>query len=110
MESHGVVLVDSAGRIVFWSHGAELLFGYAASEALGRTLDLIIPEQHRRRHWSGFREAMGGLAGRVGGASTNLPVARKDGTTVTLAARFLALHDTRDHALGAVGIFAAHQS
>ena len=110
MESHAVVLVDTAGRILFWSPGAELLFGYAASEALGRTLDLIIPEQHRRRHWLGFHETMGGLTGRVGGASTDLPVARKDGTTVTLAARFLALHDTRDRALGAVGIFAPHES
>ena len=110
MESHGVVLVDAAGSIRFWSPGAETLFGYPAAEAVGKSLDLIIPERMRTRHWAGFREAMAGAASGAGGASTHLPVVRKDGTMVTLAARFVALHDARDLALGAVGIFAPREA
>ncbi len=110
MESHGVVLVDAAGRIRFWSPGAEALFGYPSAEAVGKSLDLIIPERMRTRHWDGFRQAMGEGGGARGQAAATLPVVRKDGAVLPLSARFVALHDPRDLALGAVGIFAAPEA
>lgn len=56
--SDALVIADPAGVIVFWNHAAARLFGWSSDEALGQTLDLIIPERLRRRHWDGYRRVM----------------------------------------------------
>ena len=53
-----VIYADRSGTIRRWNHAAAALFGYSATEALGRNLDLIIPEHLRARHWGGFETAM----------------------------------------------------
>ena len=53
-----VIFSDREGLIRLWNSGAERKFGYLAEEALGRTLDIIIPEQLRERHWQGYRKVM----------------------------------------------------
>ena len=53
-----VIYTDSKGTIMHWNHAAAALFGYSAAEALGRNLDLIIPEHLRAAHWRGFEAAM----------------------------------------------------
>lgn len=54
----GVVIIDSEGLIRYWNHGAERIFGFSAAEVDGRSLDVIIPERHRQRHWDGFDKSM----------------------------------------------------
>ena len=56
--SEAVILADRAGTIRLWNRGAEQLFGHTAAEALGTSLDLIIPERFRAAHWQGFRRAI----------------------------------------------------
>ena len=53
-----VIFADRDGAIRLWNGGAETLFGYAASEVLGSSLDIIIPERLRAAHWEGFRRAV----------------------------------------------------
>ena len=53
-----VVIADVEGTIIFWNEGASRLFGWPSSHAVGQSLDLIIPERLRERHWTGFREVM----------------------------------------------------
>ena len=53
-----IVAADSDGVIRFWNPGAERIFGYTRDEALGRSLNLIIPERLRQRHWEGYRKVM----------------------------------------------------
>src|SRR5215813_2263264 len=53
-----VIYADRSGTIRRWNHAAAALFGYSAAEALGRNLDLIIPEHLRAAHWRGFEAAM----------------------------------------------------
>jgi len=53
-----IVAADPQGAIVFWNPAAERIFGHTRSEALGRSLDLIIPERSRERHWEGYRRVM----------------------------------------------------
>ena len=49
------VTMDETGRITSWSTAAETVFGWPASEALGRSLaDTIIPPQHREAHARGL--------------------------------------------------------
>src|SRR5262245_47180538 len=50
-----VIFADREGAIRLWNRGAEAMFGYSAAEALGKSLDLIVPERHRSRHWEGYR-------------------------------------------------------
>ncbi|MFI1729993.1 PAS domain S-box protein [Streptomyces acidicola] len=54
----GIMIIDGEGLIRYWNRGAERIFGLSAADAAGRSLDVIIPEKHRKRHWDGFREAM----------------------------------------------------
>jgi PAS domain-containing protein len=58
LEDRAVVMADVAGVIRFWSKGAEAIFGYAADQAIGQTLDLVVPPEFREAHWSGFKRAM----------------------------------------------------
>lgn len=78
-----VVYADRDGLIRLWNHGAETIFGYGAQEALGKTLDLIIPERWRARHWAGYREVMKTGVTRYGRDLLAVPAARKDGATIS---------------------------
>ena len=56
--SDAIIATDHDGRITFWNPGAERMFGFTAEETVGQSLDLIIPENLRARHWSGYRNTM----------------------------------------------------
>jgi len=50
----GILFTDKKGTIKFWNRGCELIFGFTANEAVGSSLDIIIPEKTRQRHWDGY--------------------------------------------------------
>jgi PAS domain S-box-containing protein len=80
-----VIATDTAGAITFWSPGAERIFGYSADFALGKSLDIIIPERLRARHWHGFRRAMEAGSSRYGEADLlAAPGMRKDGAAISV--------------------------
>lgn len=56
--SDAIIFADCAGVIRLWNHGAETLFGHRVEEAVGHTLDLIVPEPYRTAHWGGFSRAI----------------------------------------------------
>jgi PAS domain S-box-containing protein len=58
MRSDAIIAADRDGLIRFWNPGAERLFGYSHNEAMSRSLELIIPERLRERHWDGYRRVM----------------------------------------------------
>ena len=62
----GLLAVDRDGVIRFWNAGCERIFGYLAAEAIGKSLDIIIPDRLRARHWQGFAETMRTGATRYG--------------------------------------------
>lgn len=80
-----IVAADAQGAIIFWNAGAERIFGYAKGEALGRSLDLIIPERQRERHWEGYRRVMQTGQTRYGADVLRVPALRKDGRRVSIA-------------------------
>jgi PAS domain S-box-containing protein len=80
-----VVATDRDGTIRLWNPGAERIFGFRADEALGQSLDLIIPERLRARHWEGFRHVMATGQSRYGeGELLSVPGLRKDGQQISL--------------------------
>jgi PAS domain S-box-containing protein len=80
-----VIYADAEGTIRVWNRGAERIFGYEAGEALGASLDIIIPERLRARHWTGYRETMATGRTRYGaGDLLAVPAVRKDGTPISV--------------------------
>jgi len=80
-----IVVADREGRVVFWNGAAERLFGYPEMEALGASLDLIIPERHRERHWAGFGRVMQTGVTRYGADVLRVPALHKDGRALSIA-------------------------
>jgi PAS domain S-box-containing protein len=80
-----IIVADPEGRIRFWNPAAERIFGFAAGEALGASLDLIIPERFRARHWDGYREVMRTGRTRYGTEVLRVPAVRKDGQRISIA-------------------------
>ena len=79
-----IVVADRDGIIRLWNAGAEEIFGYRADEAVGQTLDLIIPEHLRARHWEGYRRAVAAGATRYGRDLLKVPAVRRDGARLSL--------------------------
>jgi PAS domain S-box-containing protein len=81
----GVVVANAGGEIVFWNPGAQRIFGYAESEALGKSLDLIVPEKQRQRHWTGFDKTMQTGQTRYGNDLLRVPALHKEGHPLSIA-------------------------
>ena len=80
-----VVVSDAEGAIVLWNPGAERIFGFTEEEALGRALDIIIPEPFRARHWEGYRETVASGQSRYGaGDMLAVPGLTRDGRRISL--------------------------
>ena len=89
-----IVYADREGKILFWNRSATRIFGFSEDEALGQTLDLIVPEAQRRRHWEGYNRVMAGAASRYGeGEILAVPAMRKDGKRVSIDFTILPVHD-----------------
>lgn len=80
-----VVYADSHGVIGLWNAGATRMFGFTEAEAVGQSLDIIIPTSLRERHWEGFRTTMRTGQSRYGaGDLLSVPATRKDGTRISV--------------------------
>jgi PAS domain S-box-containing protein len=92
--SDAIVATDREGQIVFWNPGAERIFGFAAVEAMGRSLDLMIPENLRARHWEGFRHVMQTGTSRYGhGDLLSVPALTRDGRRISVEFTIALLRD-----------------
>jgi len=80
-----VVVADASGVIDLWNPAAERLFGFTPAEALGSSLDLIIPERLRRRHWAGFGKTMVTGETRYSHDVLRVPAVHKDGRALSIA-------------------------
>jgi PAS domain S-box-containing protein len=99
-----VIVANRAGVIVLWNHAAEAMFGHSAAEAVGQSLDLIIPERHRARHWEGYRAVMSSGVTRYGHELLAVPAIRKDGRRISLEFSIVLLRDERGELAGACAI------
>lgn len=96
-----IVYADREGKIRFWNASATRIFGFAEDEALGQTLDLIVPEAQRTRHWEGYNRVMAGGASRYGeGEVLAVPAMRKDGRRISIEFTIMPMHDDAGTMLG----------
>lgn len=88
-----VVVADPEGIICFWNAAAERVFGWTAADALGSSLDLIIPERQRGRHWDGYRSVMATGETKYGSDLLRVPSLHADGQRHSIAFTVTLLTD-----------------
>ena len=99
-----IIAADRDGVIRFWNAGAERIFGFTEAHAVGQSLDMIIPERFRARHWAGWQRVMASGHSRYSaGDVLAVPAVRQDGATVSVE---FTIHLMRDANAELVGIAA----
>jgi len=99
-----VIYADSEGRIGFWNAGAEVLFGHSAADVAGQRVDLVVPGEHRDKHWAGFGRAIGSpWRGSEGWGPVE--AVRKDGRRVELEVFLTPVQERDEIAVGVLAIF-----
>jgi PAS domain S-box-containing protein len=102
--SDAILFADREGILRLWNRGAEEMFGWSAAEAVGKSMDLIIPERLRARHWEGWRRVMETGVTRYGKDVLAVPAVRKDGTTISIEFTIQLLRDDAGRILGPAAI------
>jgi len=87
-----VVIADAEGTIAFWNEAAAALFGWSADEAVGQSLDLIIPERLRGRHWDGYHRVMATGVSDYGTRLLEVPALSKDERRLSIGFTITLLH------------------
>ena len=99
-----IVISDAAGDITYWNPAATRMFGYTEEEALGKTLDLIIPERLRGRHWEGYHKTMATGQTRYGNDVLRVPAVDKAGKALSIAFTVALLHSPQGELNGIVAV------
>ncbi len=99
-----IVVADANERIVLWNPAATRIFGYSEQEALGSTLDLIVPERQRQKHNEGYSKSMETGTTRYGTSLLKVPAKHKDGGTLSIAFSVGMLFDSNGKASGVVAV------
>ncbi len=99
-----VIVADPHEKIVLWNAAATRIFGYSEEEALGNTLDLIVPERQRQRHNEGYSKSMETGTTRYGTSLLRVPAKHKDGHTLSIAFTVGMLFDEKNQANGVAAV------
>ena len=99
-----VIVADAHEKIVLWNAAATRIFGYAEEEALGKTLDLIVPERQRQKHNEGYSRSMETGTTRYGTSLLKVPAKHKDGRTLSIAFTVGMLFDEKHQANGVAAV------
>lgn len=88
-----IIVADRDGVIRLWNAAAERILGYPADQALGSTLDLIIPDKHREIHWRGYDKVMATGRTKYAGSLLAVPALTADGTRISVEFTVTLLFD-----------------
>ena len=100
-----ILATDRQGIIRFWNPGADRIFGFTQEEAVGASLDLIIPERLRQRHWQGYQRVIATGTTRYGtGDVLAVPALTKDGRQISVEFTILLLRDASRELTGMAAI------
>ncbi len=99
-----LVVADAGGLIRLWNAAAERLFGFTKAEALSNSLDLIIPERLRARHWAGYKKAMASGDTRYNSDLLRVPAVDKNGRPLSIAFTVAILFGAERRVTGIVAV------
>jgi PAS domain S-box-containing protein len=100
----GILFADRDGIIRVWNSGAKTIFGYTSEEAIGESLDLIVPEKLRERHWEGYHKVMATGETPYGSELLKVPAAHKDGKRISVEFTIILVRDRQNGILGSAAI------
>ena len=95
-----ILFADREGKIRLWNAGAETMFGFTAQEALGQSLDLIVPERQRARHWEGWVKVMATGVTKYGRDPLAVPAVTKDGSRISIEFNVVLIRDASGELAG----------
>jgi PAS domain S-box-containing protein len=95
-----IIVGDREGIMRLWNAGAETMFGWTAVEAIGKSMDMIIPEKHRPRHWEGYDRVMASGVTKYGRSLLAVPALTKDGRRISVEFNVVLLKDAEGRVLG----------
>lgn len=104
LSSDAIMFSDREGIIRLWNSGAEKMFGFSAEEALGQSLDLIIPENLRGRHWDGYGRVMQSGTSRYSADLLSAPALQKSGARISTEFSMVMIKDEAGEMLGVAAI------
>ena len=99
-----VIFADRDGIIRLWNRAAEGIFGYTETEAVGQSLDLIIPEPQREPHWKGYGKVMIDGVTKYGSETLSVPAVTKDGERISIEFTINLIRDGEGKVLGPVAV------
>lgn len=99
-----LVVSDASGAITLWNPAAERLFGHTQAQALGQSLDIIIPQRQQQRHWDGYHKTMATGHTRYGSDLLKVPAVHKDGHTLSIAFTVALLRDKEGKVTGIAAV------
>jgi PAS domain S-box-containing protein len=99
-----ILFADREGIVDLWNSGAEAIFGYTKEEVRGKSLDLIVPEKLRQRHWDGYQKVMKTGKTRYGKELLKVPAIRKDGTSISVEFTIVLVRNQRNEIIGTAAI------
>ena len=103
--SDAIVAADRSGSITFWNPGAVRIFGFTADEAVGRSLNLIVPANLQARHWAGFNRVMETGESHYGqGDLLSVPALTKSGRRISVEFTVVLLKDAQNCPIGTAAI------
>lgn len=97
-----VIYAGTDGMIQYWNESAERVFGHRAADAVGKSLDVIIPEQFRDAHWTGYDRALAARETKYKGQALTTRAMRADGETIYVDLGFAIILDSAGEAIGAM--------
>jgi len=105
ISSDAIIATDLEGLVSFWNPGAVRIFGFTESEAIGQSLDLIIPENLQARHWDGYHRVMKTGESRYGhGDLLSVPALTKDGRRISVEFTISMIRDGGSSPVGTIAI------
>ena len=99
-----IIFAEAEGIIRLWNAGAEAIFGYPAAEALGQSLDFIVPEKLRKRHWEGYRKVMATGKTKYGKETLAVPAITKDDKRISIEFTIVLVSNDQGEPLGTAAI------
>jgi PAS domain S-box-containing protein len=99
-----IIFADTEGVIRLWNAGAEAIFGYPPEEALGQSLDLIVPEKLRKNHWEGYRKVMATGKTKYGKETLAVPAITKDDNRISIEFTIVLVTNDSGEPLGTAAI------
>jgi PAS domain S-box-containing protein len=87
-----IMACDAAGKITLWNAASTRMFGFTEAEAMGHSLDIIIPQRQQARHWEGYHVTMASGITKYGASVLRVPAVHKDGHTLSIAFTVSMMH------------------